>query len=434
MGDWNKKSLSDIIAILESGTRPRGGVTTVSGEVPSLGGENIVQSGGVSLNVIKKVPQSFYEKMTKGHLKDGDVLINKDGANTGKLGIFKGFNLKKACINEHLFLIRANEEVHNTFLYYFLLLEKTQQIIKNKISGSAQPGLNSGFIKNFPFKYPENISEQSTIATILTTIDQAIEKTKQLIAKYERIKTGLMQDLLTRGIDEHGNIRREETHEFKEERGFRIPNDWNVIRLGNYLENIEQGWSPNCDSEPASPFEWGVLKTSSVTWDGFFEFENKRLPYNVVPQKQYEIRKGDVLITRAGPNSRVGVVSFVENVRDKLILSDKLYRLIPKTDIVPKYLSIALSSQFTQNHLEGFKTGMAESQTNISQKIVQDLSVLLPPKKEQYQIVENIEGLESILNSYKVELEKNKSLKTALMQDLLTGKVRVDALMKKTKI
>ncbi len=96
---------------------------------------------------------------------------------------------------------------------------------------------------------------KSIIAAILTTIDQAIEKTEQLIVKYERIKTGLMHDLLTRGIDEKGNIRSEETHEFKESPLGKIPREWNFGGLGefcfvtklagfeftNYIKYIEDG-------------------------------------------------------------------------------------------------------------------------------------------------------------------------------------------------
>ena len=70
--------------------------------------------------------------------------------------------------------------------------------------------------------------EQTKIAEILSTVDQAIEQTEALIAKQQRIKTGLMQDLLTRGIDENGNLRSEDTHEFKDSPLGRIPVEWEL--------------------------------------------------------------------------------------------------------------------------------------------------------------------------------------------------------------
>jgi len=73
------------------------------------------------------------------------------------------------------------------------------------------------------------IPEQSKIAEVLSTVDRAIEQTEALIAKQQRIKTGLMQDLLTKGIDEHGNIRSEKTHKFKDSPVGRIPEEWAYV-------------------------------------------------------------------------------------------------------------------------------------------------------------------------------------------------------------
>ena len=80
--------------------------------------------------------------------------------------------------------------------------------------------------------YPQNIKEQQKIAEILETVDNAIEKTDKIIEKYKRIKQGLMQDLLTKGIDEKGNIRNPKTHKFKDSPLGKIPEEWEVVRLG----------------------------------------------------------------------------------------------------------------------------------------------------------------------------------------------------------
>ena len=83
---WSNEALETVIATLESGSRPTGGASIDGGEVLSIGGENILQSGGVTLEDVKRVPVAFFNRMTKGHLRDNDVLINKDGAQTGKVG------------------------------------------------------------------------------------------------------------------------------------------------------------------------------------------------------------------------------------------------------------------------------------------------------------------------------------------------------------
>jgi type I restriction enzyme S subunit len=134
-------------------------------------------------------------------------------------------------------------------------------------------------------------------------------------------------------------------------------------------------------------------------------------------------------MTRGGPNSRVGVVAFVRKTQSQLMLSDKLYRLVPKDSLDSEYLVMALASSQTQCHLSTLKTGLAESQTNISQDIVRNLLVRIPPKPEQVEVAKIVRSASDRIDSGVRQLGKLRSLKTALMQDLLTGKKRVLSLL-----
>lgn len=429
MEEWIESSLSSIIATLESGTRPKGGVTTDSGEVPSLGGENILQSGGISLKTVKKVTQSFYDKMTKGHLIEGDVLINKDGANTGKLGMYKGFCLNKACINEHLFLIRAKEEVDNTFLYYFLLLEQTQQIIRNKISGSAQPGLNSGFIKDFPFNYPKNKKEQSTIATILTTIDQAIEKTEQLIAKYERIKTGLVQDLLTRGIDEEENIRSEETHEFKDSLLGRIPVEWDDGVVKDFLTYISYGFTNPMPTTEHGP----VMITAANIFNGAIQYKTCRLTaqrdFDTILTAKSKPQIGDVLITKDGTLGRMAIAD-----RENICINQSVAVLRVKPEKIENaFFKTLLESPKYQKMIMDDSGGSTIKHIYITK--LDKMPIAVPKEiSEQKRILNFLNQIQKTIKTYVHQLENLKNTKKGLMQDLLTGKVRVDKLINKKKV
>ena len=232
---WNRLDLASVVSVLESGSRPKGGASTESGEILSLGGENILRSGGVTLDAVKRVPRRFYERMTKGHLLDADVLINKDGAQTGKVGLYGQQNGMPSCINEHLFLIRGNaKKITQEYLYYTLLSQPSQNQIDAQISGSAQPGLKNDFLRGVFAEIPDALSEQTKIAEILSTVDRAIEQTEALIAKQQRVKTGLMQDLLTRGIDKDGNLRpsRNDSPQFYKDSPLGwIPKEWDTRPL-----------------------------------------------------------------------------------------------------------------------------------------------------------------------------------------------------------
>lgn len=193
-GDWEVKQLNEVCEI-ETGRRPKGGVTE-EGDIPSLGGENIYNNDGLNLEIVKKVPLEFYKNMKTGILRDLDVLINKDGANTGKVALYKGVNFKQACINEHLFIIRGKNGLDNEFLFYMLCTKNMKEQISKQITSSAQPGLNSKFIYNV-FMFVPNIKEQQAIAQILSDMDSEIEALEHKLEKYKAIKQGMMQELLT---------------------------------------------------------------------------------------------------------------------------------------------------------------------------------------------------------------------------------------------
>ena len=114
--------------------------------------------------------------------------------------------------------------VATRYLEYFLQFDEGR--IRVTSQGSTFEAINSTELAQWPVVHPKNQHEQIKIADILSMVDQAIEQTDALIAKQQRIKTGLMQDLLTCGIDKDGNLRSEDTHEFKDSPLGRIPVDW----------------------------------------------------------------------------------------------------------------------------------------------------------------------------------------------------------------
>lgn len=130
------------------------------------------------------------------------------------------------------------DKLDMNFLYYGLQHWDLVAGVDQAIKGAT---LNKQKLKHIALTFPESRDEQSQIAAILSSIDEAIEQTKAIIAKQRRIKTGLMQDLLTRGIDEHGNLRSEATHEFKDSPLGRIPVEWEAEQLGALASEVTSG-------------------------------------------------------------------------------------------------------------------------------------------------------------------------------------------------
>jgi type I restriction enzyme S subunit len=160
-------------------------------------------------------------------------------------------------------------DVDQSYLEHYLIFK--EQSFQNASQGSTFAAINSTELKGWPIDYPSSKPEQTKIAEILSTVDRTIEQTEALIAKQQRIKTGLMQDLLTRGLDEHGNLRSEQTHQFKDSPLGRIPVEWDVKLADELCDAVI-----DCKNRtpPSASEGHPVIRTPNVR-DGEFVFKSR---------------------------------------------------------------------------------------------------------------------------------------------------------------
>ncbi len=214
---------------------------------------------------------------------------------------------------------------------------------------------------------------------------------------------------------------------------FEIPENWAWCRLGDLLTDTSAGKSPQCESRPRKDNEWGVIKTTAIQDGYFLEKENKVLPskFGSIKDEQV-IHKGDLLITRAGPRNRTGILCLVENEPVNLILSDKTVRLSYVRDYVsPRYIMLYLRSSFGQDEIEKNMVGMASSQVNISQDKMKTFLIPIPPLAEQKRIVAKLEQVLSLADEYgaaqeqldKLNKELPETLKKSILQQAIQGKL-----------
>ncbi|MDD7100223.1 MAG: hypothetical protein PUH95_00465 [Prevotellaceae bacterium] len=158
-----------------------------------------------------------------------------------------------------------------------------------------------------------------------------------------------------------------------EEIPFDIPQGWEWCRLRDIILGTNAGKSPNCEKRPKKADEWGVLTTTAIQENAFLSNENKVLPTHYVINPEHCVRYGDILITRAGPVNRTGIVCMVENNCDKLILSDKTVRIDYMHDYCnPRFLVLVLNSPAIHELVMSATVGMAASQVNVSQSSIQN--------------------------------------------------------------
>jgi type I restriction enzyme S subunit len=177
-----KVLLSDLINSLESGSRPKGGVSSTSGNIPSLGAEHLNDQGSFNFANLKFIPLNFYDNLTKGRIRLNDILIVKDGATTGKVSyVNECFPYSDAAINEHLFRVEINnKKADPSFIFRFLNSGSGQHQILKDFRGATVGGISRGFIEKVEIPYP-NIAEQNRIAAILDKADAIRRKRHRAI-------------------------------------------------------------------------------------------------------------------------------------------------------------------------------------------------------------------------------------------------------------
>jgi type I restriction enzyme, S subunit len=328
------------------------------------------------------------------------------------------------CTNQGCKSIKLRKEFNTEFVYYNITFNIDK--VKNLGEGTTFAEISKTALSTIELDFPTSLSEQTQIAEILSTVDRAIEQTEALIAKQQRIKTGLMQDLLTRGIDDHGNLRSEETHEFKDSPLGRIPVEWDVVQTDEMCgaivdcphttPNYVEGGVPCIRTADMQPGHL-LLSTAYCVDEPTYQNRVARL----IPQK------GDIIYSREG--ERLGIASPVGN--ERVCLGQRVMLLRPAPGIDPDYLLWSMNA--ADFYLQSVSGLGATTSPHINVADVRHTLIRRPLTSEQVSIGSHLAAQHNQLRATIDGLSKLRYLKTALMQDLLTGKKRVTALLNNTE-
>ena len=355
---------------------------------------------------------------------ENTVLVAMYGATIGRVAILG----VPACVNQAVCALA--EPICFEPQYVSYALQASRDYFLSLASGGGQPNLNAEKIKAHYIPRP-SLSEQRAIANYLdhetVKIDKLISAKERLLDLLTEKRQSLITNVITCGLNPDVPMRDSGIEWIGN-----IPQHWEVEHLKYHIAKIEQGWSPQCDNFPADEDEWGVLKVGAVNAWEFNPDENKRLPTDLKPLTEYEIKPGDILISRANTTELVGSAALVDQVRSKLILCDKLYRLkMYGNRLYPEYLVFYLRSIAGRFEFERDATGASNSMQNISQEIVTNLWIPIPPIDEQNQIVDHIKAnvlkLDNLTVAAKRTIELLQERRTALITAAVTGQIKVTA-------
>ena len=320
--------------------------------------------------------------------------------------------------------------VNQKYLEQFLKSQESN--FRNASQGSTFEAINSSELSQWSIEAPSSRLEQTKIAEILSTVDQAIEQTEALIAKQQRIKAGLMQDLLTRGIDANGNLRSEETHEFKDSSLGCVPKEWESgplsERKSNGRPHLKTGpFGSSLKLEHWRPTGVPVITIGALGAGRLIESELLHVSESTAMRLQnYRLEAGDIVFSRVADVGRSAVIGGPQR---GWIMSSNLMRIsLDSKQVDARFLQAQLSydSRIRQQILSSVNAGGRDVANT---EILNRLQFLWPPLTEQARIMDRLEALGNHIDCTAKELSKLCQVKTALMQDLLTGKVSVAPLL-----
>ena len=410
--EWKIMKINDLFSV-ETGTTP----STKRKEYWKNGTINWITPSDLSkLNgklQIKTSERKITERASKERnliLMPKDSIILSTRAPVGYVAIVEqATTINQGCKG----LIPKNpKEICSDFYCYYLLNKR--QVLRNMSSGSTFKELSKYMLENF-FTYYPPLPEQQNIAEILSTVDVALEKINETIARTQILKKSMMQELLTKGISHK---------EFKNSKIGIIPKEWHLLKLAD-IATFKNGINFSKDQKGNE----GILTIDVLNMYGdniFLTFNNLyRVNISIAKDSDYLLRKGDILIVRSSlKREGSGWASLFDGFSEKATFCGFIIRArLINPDILPEFLVYFLRSNKSRKIMVHSSGQVAI--TNISQAALAIMNIPIPPLPEQQRIVEILSSLDYRLHMLKNKKTKINKIKEQLMQDLLTGKKRV---------
>ena len=381
--EWKVVKIKDIGKVLTGKTPSTSNSMYWNGNFPFITPVDIKEAKYVYETERHVSPQGAQQI---GHILPKDtVLVVCIGSTIGKTGV----TYTKSVTNQQINAIICNDKTNSHYVYYALSFRT--EFLKSFSGVAAVPIIKKSLFEHFSIPLPP-LPEQKKIAEILSTVDSAIEKVDEDIEKTQRLKKGLMQELLTKGIGHK---------EFKNTEMGRIPREWEILNLSEVFRLA---------SGKSRPSEISDIQTEKMLYpiyggNGILGYTNQSM-----------INKETIVIGRVGEYCG----SIHKTTKFSWITDNALYA----TNVLNHNLNLDfLTYWLTFLNLNKFKK--ESGQPLMTQTIVYSIKFPLPPLSEQKKIAEILSTVDKRLELLRKKKEKLERVKKGLMNDLLSGKSRV---------
>lgn len=408
------RTLRRVLKSLESGSRPKGGVSSISEGVPSIGAEHLNADGGFCFDRIKYIPKEYASRLRRGRIQPGDVLIVKDGATTGKVSyVDQQYPFAESYVNEHVFICRPSQEVCGKYLFYFLRSKSGNSQIMVTFHGAAQGGISSAFADEV-YVPLLSLEDQSGIVNYLDDTIHHIRMIKSRLEKIPTILKKLRQSVLIAAFK--GDL----TQEWRESSG--KGKDWQVLKtnsLFTYVTSGSRGWAKYY-AEIGALF----IRITNLDHDSIYlDLRNRKyvdLPAEAEGRRT-RVQSNDVLISITAD---VGMVAFVPEGLEEAYINQHIALARPNQNVNPEYLAWYLSAPSAQSQFKELQRGATKVGLGLND--IKSINVDLPPLDEQAEIVKRVQELFKLIDSleskYRTAMARIDKIEQSILAKAFSGK------------
>ena len=371
-----------------------------------------VSDGRLNLDDIKEMSFTPSEQLLFA-LRPGDVLVTEGSGSLRTVGasaVWQGEIPGIVCFQNTLLRLRPRDRrTDPRFLLWWSRAAFADGAYASIASGANIFHLSAERVRALPVHCPP-IDTQRRIADFLDTETARIDRLVALQSAVRDVTLARIRAQLDFKIDE-------------------LISQYGDLPFRRTIWSIEQGFSPQCDNFPADPEDWGVLKVSAVKNGAFIESENKQLPAEVEPERRYEIRGGDLLITRANTPQLVGAAAVAHNPRGKLMLCDKIFRVKTTRDLVPEFLVLVSLGTRIRDMCAESSHGTSQSMANLKIEDIKRWPIPAAPAQVQRTAVAGLSEARdhalSLAEAIDWQLALLAERKQALITAAVTGEITV---------
>lgn len=417
--DWVVSQIGVIADVIRGASpRPKGDKRFYGGCIPRLMVEDVTRDGKYVTPAVDSLTE-MGAKLSRPCLAGTLTIVC-----SGTVGV-PSILAVDACIHDgFLGLNKVNKNISVDYLFHFFSTQK-EKFNNSATHGGVFTNLTTDAVKNFLIAMPGNKQEQTAIANVLSDSDALIDALEQLIAKKQAIKSATMQQLLTgRTRLPAFALRPDGTPKgYKPSELGDIPDDWEEISIGQYaVLKARIGWQALTTKEYQVSGDIYLVTgidfdAGAVMWDKCCYVSEWRYKQDT----NIQLRENDVLITKDGTVGKVGYVSALEK---PATLNSGVFVIRPKNNsFVPRYLFYVLTSRLFNDFMNQITAG--STITHLYQKDFVNFEFSAPNIEEQTAIATILSDMDNELQALTQKLEKARALKQGMMQQLLTGKIRL---------